>query len=331
VISYFKGPKDQWQTGLPTYASLVYLDLWPGIDLVYSGTVNRLKYTFVVKPGADPNQIKLAYRGASGVRLTQAGQLEVTTPVGEFHDDRPYAYQESEGQRTEVATAYRVKADETDDVYTYGFQVGAYDPSQPLVLDPAVLVYAGDIGGSNIDEINGIAVDTTGNAYVTGFTGSTEATFPVTVGPDLTFNSPNDVCVAKVSADGTSLLYAGYLGGSQSDIGNGIAVDSAGHAYVTGQTNSADFPVTVGPDLSKNSGTDAFVAEVSADGSTLLYSGYLGGNGDDFARGIAVDNAGNAYATGDSLLALPLHDDMTAVPSHLCEAMTFEKATDLLS
>ena len=91
VISYFKGPQEEWKTGLPTYASVVYEDLWPGIDLVYRGTVNRLKYTFLVQPGADPEQIRLAYRGAE-VSLNEAGQLQVATSVGGFEDDKPYAH-----------------------------------------------------------------------------------------------------------------------------------------------------------------------------------------------------------------------------------------------
>jgi hypothetical protein len=103
VISYFKGRRDQWKTGLATYTTLVYEELWPGIDLVYSGRVNRLKYQFVVKPGADPERIKLAYRGATAVQLNPAGQLAVSTPVGSFHDDKPYAYQEVAGRRVAVA------------------------------------------------------------------------------------------------------------------------------------------------------------------------------------------------------------------------------------
>jgi hypothetical protein len=127
VVSYFTGPQAQWRTGLPTYTSVVYPDLWPGIDLVYSGTVNQLKYTFVVKPGADPGQIKLAYRGATGVGLTDSGQLTVTTPVGGFADERPTAYQEGKGKRTEVHTTYRVEAREGAETWEYGFTVGDYD------------------------------------------------------------------------------------------------------------------------------------------------------------------------------------------------------------
>ena len=299
VISYFKGSRDEWRTGLPTYSRIVYPDLWEGIDLAYSGTVNRLKYEFVVQPGADPAAIRLAYRGAT-VQLNDAGQLEVGTSAGTFQDDAPVAYQEVDGERVPVAVSFTL-----DDGATYGFHLGAYDPTLPLVIDPAVLVYCGYIGGSSTDQGFSIAVDAAGNAYVVGLTLSTEATFPVTVGPDLTYNGdPRDTFVAKVKADGMGLVYAGYIGGSGNDRGRGIAVDSAGNAYVTGFTNStqATFPVTVGPDLTYNGGDyDVFVAKVKADGTGLAYSGYIGGTGSDelgFGSGIAVDTAGNAYVTG---------------------------------
>src|SRR5207244_384015 len=106
VISYFKGSREHWQTGLKTYSTVVYPELWPGTDLVYSGTSNRLKYQFVVKPGADPRQIQLTYRGATKVEVTAAGELQVSTPVGGFQDERPSSYQESDGRRVEVATTY---------------------------------------------------------------------------------------------------------------------------------------------------------------------------------------------------------------------------------
>jgi hypothetical protein len=128
------------------------------------------------------------------------------------------------------------------------------------------LVYAGYIGGNSFDHGLGIAVDGVGNAYVTGSTGSTEATFPVTVGPDLTYNgSSPDAFVAKVNVAGTGLVYAGYIGGAGQDYSEGIAVDGAGNAYVTGYTNSteATLPAVGGPDLTYNGGSwDAFVAKV---------------------------------------------------------------------
>ena len=111
VVSYFKGPRDQWQTGLPTYSTVVYADVWPGIDLIYSGTVNQLKYRFVVHPGADPHQIRLAYRGATNLTVNNSGQLVVTTPARSFTDDAPVAYQEIGGERVEVQMAYQLATD----------------------------------------------------------------------------------------------------------------------------------------------------------------------------------------------------------------------------
>ncbi len=300
VISYFKGPPEQWETGLKTYTTLVYPNLWPGIDLVYTGTVNRLKYQFVVKPGANPSQIRLAYRGATAVRLNEAGQLEVSTPVGGFQDDKPYAYQNVDGHQVTVDVAYAVETSASADAHVYRFHVGAYDPREPLVLDPAMLVYCGYIGGSSADFGEGIAVDGDGNAYVTGSTSSTEATFPVTVGPYLTHNGFWDAFVAKVNPDGTGLVYCGYIGGDRYDYSYGIAVDGAGGAYVIGWTESteATFPATVGPDLTYNGQSDAFVAKVRPDGTGLVYCGYIGGYREDEADSIAVDGYGNAYVTG---------------------------------
>lgn len=273
VISYFRGPASEWKTGLKTYASLIYPDLWPGIDLVYTGSARQLKYTFLVKPGADPGQIKLAYRGASAV-VFDRGRLEVSTPVGGFTEDRPYVYQKVDGRRIEIPTRYALAAGQ----HTYGFDVGAYDRSRPLVLDP-FLVYAGYIGGAGFDVANAIAVDSAGNAYVAGGSESTVPSFPGTVGPDLTFNGDFDAFVAKVKADGSGLVYAGYIGGSSFDEAHAVDVDSGGNAYVAGFTSSTQttFPKKIGPELVYNGGPfDAFVAKVRADGTGLVYAGYIG-------------------------------------------------------
>jgi hypothetical protein len=304
TISYFRGQPEEWHTGLPTYSKIIYRELWPGIDLVYYGTVNRLKYEFLVHPGADPARIRLAYRGASAVLLDDAGQLQVSTPLGTFSDEAPLAYQEGEGgQRLAVDVAYAAP-EEQGSGFAYGFQVGAYDPSKPLVLDPAVLVYCGYVGGDGWDDGRGIAIDSAGNAYIVGHANSTEATFPETVGPDLTGGGGHDAFVAKVNASGTALLYCGYIGGESTDWGYAIAVDKAGNAYITGSTymqeGESKFPVTVGPDLSYNGNHDGFVAKINAAGTALDYCGYIGGHADDYGLAIAVDGAGNAYITGDT-------------------------------
>ena len=154
TFSYFRGQQSQWQVGVPTYAQVRYPELWPGIDLVYSGQANQLKYEFVVQPGANPAQIQLAYRGATAVRLTADGQLEVVTPLNTFRDAAPVAYQVRAGQRVPVEMSYALDAGPSSGEparYGFGFHLGAYDPALPLVLDPAVWIYTGYIGGAGVD------------------------------------------------------------------------------------------------------------------------------------------------------------------------------------
>ncbi|HXK30135.1 MAG TPA: SBBP repeat-containing protein, partial [Candidatus Binatia bacterium] len=315
LISYFVGPEAEWKTGLRTYRRLVYRDLWPGIDLVYSGTVQRLKYMFVVNPGADPSRIKLRYRGADSVVLTDDGRLEIQTSLGGFQDDKPSAYQEVKGSAVDVSVGYGIQPQADSDSYQYGFRLGSYDPALPLIIDPTLLVYAGFIGGAGDDRGNAIAVDGEGSVYITGETHSAQTTFPdgngfgLIPGSDKTQNGGVDAFVAKVNANGTGLIYASYIGGSGDDRGKGIALQpgEAGcppdcSVYIVGETNSTEttFPKTVGPDLTHNVGVDAFVVKLNATGTALVYAGYVGGLGDDKGNGIVVDSDGNAYIAGET-------------------------------
>jgi hypothetical protein len=305
VISYFRGEPERWRTGNPTYSRVAYRDLWPGIDLFYSGTGSRLKYSFVVRPGADPSQIRLAYRGATRLAVNAQGQLEVTAPAGKVVEDVPLTYQGTGERRERVPSSYSV-----GNGRAYGFDVSPYDRSRPLVIDPVMLINAGYIGGSGGDSGEEIDVDSTGAVYVTGTTPSSETTFPdgdgfgTLMGPDTFYNGNNDAFVAKVAPSGTSLVYAGYIGGSGAEQGKSIAVDGAGAAYVTGVTGSteATFPVVVGPDTTHNGMFfDAFVVKVAPSGTSLEYAGYIGGAGDqDFGSGIAVDGTGAAYLIGST-------------------------------
>lgn len=129
-ISYFSGPRKRWQTNLPTYQEVLYKNLWPGIDLMYSSQNNQLKHTFIVHPGADPSQIQLAYRGATDLTLTEAGQLVVTTPLGAITSDRPYAYQEQAGEQAVITARYNIHKDESH----YSFAIGDYDRTTALIL-----------------------------------------------------------------------------------------------------------------------------------------------------------------------------------------------------
>ena len=304
-ISYLKGARSQWRTGIPTYGAIAYADLWPGIDLVYATAGRRLKYSFVVQPGADPADIRLAWRNASGVRVTRRGALRVSTPARTITDKAPYSYQPAAGGRRTVASSYALGAGGS-----YGFDVGSYDAGRPLVIDPAMLVYAGFIGGSGDEAANNVALDGAGNLYVTGPTTSSD--FPAT-GIDTTANGgSDDAYVAKVKADGSGLAYAAYIGGSDFDQAINIAVDAAGAAYVCGSTGSSEgegFPVTAGPDVTYNGGPqDAWIAKLDPTGTSLVYAGYVGGRGtglgdtggspNEQCNGLDVDAAGNAYLAG---------------------------------
>jgi hypothetical protein len=303
VVSYFKGRPSEWKTGLATWSAVVYEDLWPGIDLVYGSEGGRLKYTFLVEPGADPGRIRLAYRGASSVRMTAAGRLSVATPAGSFEEEAPLSWQDGPDGREVVASAFEPAATSDGSGYRFGFRLGAYDPTKPLVIDPVVLTYCGYLGGTaggTGDEGFGIAVDNTGAAYVVGAT--TSADFPFTAGAfDTTQAGGRDAFVAKVNAAGTALVYATFIGGTLDDVARAVAADGSGNAYVAGETASSEgigWPVLLGPDLTYAGNTDGFVLKLNAAGTGLVYSGYIGGSGTDRARAIAVDAAGSAYVGG---------------------------------
>lgn len=292
MVNYLHGndPAD-WRIGLPTYASLAYRGLYPGVDLIYHSVGGVLKSEFIVAAGADPDRIALRYQGAQRVEVAADGALVVTSTAGALREAAPVAYQEIDGRRVSVAAAFTVADDGT-----VRFRLEAYDPTHALVIDPT-LVYSTFLGGSDgnpfREYVNDIAVDAAGNMLVTGMTPATD--FP-TVNSIQTDQSGFDAFVAKISADGQTLLYATYLGGAGSDEGVGIAVDSSGAAYVVGETASADFP-TLNPFQGDQGGSDAWVAKLSPNGQ-LVYATYLGGANIDRGDAIAVDVQGRAYVTG---------------------------------
>ncbi len=295
-----------WHTRLATYAEIIYRDLWPGIDLLFRSENGQLQYEFLLRPGARVRDIRLAYRGAKSLSVDSDGNLIIHTPVGNITDTRPVTYQMVKGKRIAVASRFAPKPTSK---LSYGFSVGSYDHSRELILDPG-LVYSTFLGGTADDAGNGIAVDSAGQAYVTGNTYS--ANFPTTAGAfDQTYNGSSgwpygggDVFITKLNSSGSALVYSTYLGGSLDEpvFGASIAIDGEGYAYVTGTTDSPDFPTTVGAFQRNLKGIeDAFVTKLDKSGSKLVYSTYLGGSDQDdtdFYSSIAVDSAGNAYVTG---------------------------------
>jgi hypothetical protein len=292
----------QWHRNVPHFARVKYRGVYPGIDLVYYGNQRQLESDYVLAPGANPNQIGLRIEGADTLKLDSQGDLVISTAVGEVLLRRPRAYQDDGDSRQEIAANYVQR-----DTRLVGIEVASYDSRLPLIIDP-VLAYSTYLGGT-LDEFgHGIAVDSLGNAYVTGSTTSTD--FPTTPTPfdsKLNCARAGDAFVTKVNPTGTALVYSTYLGGScgnvvstlgGGDIAFGIAIDGSGDAYVTGQTASSDFPVTASAYQNTNGGGAIFFTELNPAGSALLYSTYLHGNGGEYARAIAVDPNGIAYITG---------------------------------
>src|SRR5437660_4412598 len=291
--NYFIGDDPaQWYTNIPMYARVQYEGLYPGIDLSYYGNQRQLEYDYVVHPGADPSKISLEFQGAQTLEVNDRGDLTLQMRDDVVWHLKPVFYQKVAGVRREISGRYVLKTP-----HQVGFLVGAYDPHRPLVIDPVVLAHSTYLGGSGDDLGYGIVVDSAGSAYVTGATSS--ANFPATAGAYKTTEPVGlaggyHVFVTKIDAGGAP-VYSTYLGGNVEEIGYGIAVDGSGNAYVTGATDSTNFPTTAGP---YGGGIDAFVTKLNSSGSALIYSTYLGGGGDDWGQGIAVDGSGAAYVAG---------------------------------
>ena len=301
-VNYFYGntPK-HWHTNIPIYERVKYGDVYPGIDFLFRGNGQQLEFDFVVAPGAEPARIALAIKGSDALRIDASGDVMLGIGKDTLRLHKPRIYQQVREETRDIPGAFRLDAKGN-----LRFQVAAYDRSLPLVIDPVVSysTYLG--GGSSGDENMGtaIAVHPGGSAYVTGFT--TTANFPVTPGvfqpEDGTIASSTsnfDGFVARISANGNDLVYASYLAGEGQDIPMAIAVDATGNAYVTGKTQSDDFPVTNGAYEVNECGSCAFLTKITPDGSTIVYSTYLGRTLTE-ARGIAVDAGNNAYLMGNT-------------------------------
>jgi hypothetical protein len=284
----------KWQTDVPHYARVAYRDLYPGIDLVYHEARGQLEYDFVLAPHANASAITLAFTGADQLHLDGQGDAVLETGIGQVRLKKPFLYQEKDGSKTAIDGRFLVKGRDQ-----LAFHVGEYDADRPLIIDPT-LSYSTYLGGDSNDSGSSIAVDTAGNAYVTGF--ALSANFPTTAGTfDASFNGDFDAFVTKLNSAGSALVYSTYLGGTTSDFGNALAIDTAGNAYVTGSTASANFPITAGVFQASLGGPgDAFVTKVNPTGTALIYSTYLGGSGSESGNAIAVDGGGNAYVTGST-------------------------------
>ncbi len=305
--SYFIGSSaSDWRTGIVNYSKVRVDGLYSGIDLIYYGASGKLEYDFVIHPGADPASIRFEISGADAIRVDDNGDLVLSSGGKYLRWQAPVLYQVIGSTRVEVSGRYVLSSNRR-----IRFQVDKYDRSRDLTIDP-ILSYASYLGGRGREWSRAVATDPAGNVYVTGLTSSTDLKNSSTAfqhafaGQKAIGNTGGDAFVAKFSSAG-ALLYLTYLGGAADDLGFGIAADAAGNAYVTGMTNSTNFPVTQGAYQTTFGGSggnicqhagDAFITKINPTGTNLVYSTYLGGRFDDFGSAIAVDAAGNAYVTG---------------------------------
>lgn len=298
--NYFIGSDPQkWRTNVPTYAKVKYEAVYPGVDVVYYGAQGReLEYDFIVAPGADPKAIRLSFEGAGKLELDERGDLVLRLSDKPIRLRKPVVYQEKDGVKQEIASNYALAGEREA-----GIDIAAYDASRPLVIDP-VLAYSTYLGGSGQDAGLEIAVNAHGSAFVTGLTTSLDFP-PAPAAPKLGPGGGYDAFVVKLNAEGSALVYSTYLGGGDDENYHGgvsyggISIDENDQAYVTGLTKSKDFPTTPGALSTQINGySDAYVSKLNAAGNALLYSTFLGGKGFDGGQGIAVDQFGQAYVTG---------------------------------
>ncbi len=282
-VSYYLASPGNWHSGI-RWQRVRYREIYPGIDLVLLTKAGQLEFNFEIRPGADPGKIRIRYPSAA-LQLNQQGDLVIGMGPKQIQQHRAVAFQGFSAATRAVPCSYALEKDVT-------LRLGQYDSRRMLTIDP-VLDFSTYIGGPGYDAINALAVDSSGNIYVTGVT--TSSSFA----PGTTILATREVWVAELNGSGTALLYLVYMHGSGNDAGTGIAVDSMGNAYVTGTTTSTDFPTTSGAYSTQNTGTqEAFVAKFGP-GGPVQYSTYLGG-GADSGFAIAVDNSGAAYVAGQT-------------------------------
>jgi hypothetical protein len=292
VTNYLLGNDPRaWQTNVPTFGAIQYPDLYPGVDVSFHANhAGQLEFDLLVEGGADPGSVNLGIAGDDAI-LGSDGGVEIRRGQG-LQLSPPVAYQLLNAQRREVPVWFTLNR------ASLRLAVGPYDHDFPLLIDP-VIAYSTYLGGSGYDDVIYTALGDDGSFYVTGVTGSSD--LPVTRGTFQQHLSGRvDAFVTKIDPTGTSLEYSTYLGGPRLDVAIGLDVGADGAAYVVGLTASHRFPTTKGGYQRHYNGgpDDAFVTKLDPTGSSIEYSTFLGGSGDDLAFIAPVDDQGNVYVEG---------------------------------
>lgn len=291
-LNYFLGnDRSEWATDVARYSEVRSERLYDGVEARWYFDRGAPRYDLIVAPGVDPSRIQIRFTGAGG--LTSTGdELKIVTSIGEAKMTGLLAYQMAGSARQEVPCAFRVEGN------LVRFDIGAYDRARPLVIDP--VIWSTYVGGAGSDGMSDLALDPSGNFVCVGLTQSSN--FPSTVGSyDTVYNGYSDAYIFKMNPTGTALVYGTFLGaaGNVDDQALGVAVDGSGNAYVVGETTSGSFPVTVGAWKTTFGGAqEGFAAKLSANGSTLLASTFLGGTTADICSSIALDASSNPIIGG---------------------------------
>ena len=272
-------------TGIRGFKEVVYNNIWPGISLIYKATDLGAKYEYHVGLGADPAHIRIRSENHDAL-IIEKNKLQIQIEDEAFVDEGLAVLQ---GDDSIDASFVMLERD------IIGFNVVSYDSERPLIIDP--LIYSTYVGAEDYDSGRALAVDSSGNAYVTGTTDSLN--FPTENAYDYSYNGGSTDCfVFKLNSTGNGLLYSTFIGGEGWDSASSIKVDSSGSAYVTGTTDSQNFPTVNAFDDTYNEFLDCFVLKLNATGNGLLYSTFIGGNSSEYGVGIAIDTSGRAYVTG---------------------------------
>jgi hypothetical protein len=310
----------KWHRDIPQFARVRYQGVYPGVDLVYYGNQGQLEYDFEVAPDADPAQIALQFQGPEKTTLDAGGNLILASSAGEIQLKAPRVYQQSGAEQQAVAAKFALRPDGK-----IAFELGAYDRRRALVIDP-VLTYSTYFGGNGAEACPGnvrilvgailappagcpaVGIDASSNIYLAGSTAST--VFPLTAQtgttpPPAAFQGAlagtANVFVSKLNAAGSAILFSTYLGGDGVDSTAGVAADSAFNVVVAGNTTSTNFPATSASAFQTaptNANNHAFVSVLDPTGHSLVYSTYLSGNGEESARGLALDSRNKIYVIG---------------------------------
>lgn len=328
--NFLIGGRARWHTGARAFGEVRYAGVWEGIDVRLSLRADRLEQEYIVRPGAEPRRIRIAYRGIERLRVASDGSLLISTAFGTLRENAPRIYQPVGGRRVNVEGRFRLLGPRS-----YSFALGRHRRDAPLIIDPT-LAYADYVGGTGVldEHASDVTVDTAGNAYLTGVTNSVD--FPGADPARTHYTAHADAFVTKIDPAGT-LAYTTYLGSDSRDEGTGIALDTAGNVFVTGETWANTEFATAGAAQPLNGGQgvaaslihDAFVTKLDPSATKVVWSTFIGGAGDDRGNDVAVDAVGNAYVAGTTdSRHFPVVNAPQTLPGGPEDLATFSKFDD---